>query len=56
VGGPFPERYLRAKIPNCASIIFELEIINESPILLINDMKIDYCPEFTIQMPDMVWA
>ena len=51
---PFLERYVRVKIQNCASIILELEI-NEKPLILINDIKIDYCREFTLKNTDMLW-
>jgi hypothetical protein len=52
----FADRYIRAKVPNCASIIFELEIINEKPCLLLNDLKIDYSAEFSIAAPELLWS
>jgi hypothetical protein len=52
----FRERYIAAKIPNCASIIFEVDFSNELPQLLINDLKIDYSADFTLDAPELLWS
>jgi hypothetical protein len=53
---PFSERYIRAKIQNCASIIFEVDIVKDEATLLLNDLSIDYSSEFTIESPDLLWC